>query len=88
MIAQSVEEQSITTKEIANTVLQLSDGINIVNENVAQSSEVSGQIAGDIAEVSQATNDMSSSSSQLSLSAEKLSQMAGHLKEMMGRFKV
>jgi methyl-accepting chemotaxis protein len=88
MIAQSVEEQSITTKEIANTVLQLSDGINVVNENVSHSSEVSGQIAGDIAEVSQATNDMSSSSSQLSLSAEKLSQMAGHLKEMMGRFKV
>ena len=35
-IAASVEEQSVTAKEIANNVSQASKGIQEVNENVAQ----------------------------------------------------
>lgn len=87
-IATAVEEQSVTTKEIASNVVQVSGGIHDVNENVAQSSAVAGQIAGDISEVNQAANEMSNSSSQLNINAEKLTNLAVQLSELVGKFKV
>ena len=87
-IATAVEEQSVTTREIAGNVNQASTGINEVNENVAQSSRVSSDIAGEIAQVNQSANEMSNSSSQVNLSAEELSKVAGQLNEMVSRFKV
>lgn len=87
-IASAVEEQSITTKEIAENIAQASQGINEVNENVAQSSKVSDEIAGEISAVNQAVGEMANSSSQVNLSAEKLKEMARKLTEMVGRFKV
>ncbi len=87
-IATAVEEQSVTTREIASNVVQVSGGINDVNRNVAQSSSVAGQIAADISEVNQAANEMSNSSSQLNINAEKLTNLAVQLNELVGKFKV
>ena len=87
-IAASVEEQSVTTKEIANNVNQASQGIQEVNENVAQSSVVSGEIAKDISNVNQESKEMSNGSSQVKVSAGDLSRLAEELKALVGRFKV
>ena len=87
-IATAVEEQSATTKEIAENVVQASQGIQEVNENVAQSSSVAGDIAKDIADVNQASGKMSDSSSQVNLSAEALTRLSETLNEMVGKFKV
>jgi len=87
-IATAVEEQSVTTKEIANNVAQTSKGIEEVTQNVAQSSSVSAEMAKDISDVNQAATEMSNSSSQINLSAKELSKLAEQLKEMVGRFKV
>ena len=87
-IATAVEEQSVSTQEIANNITQVSSGIAEVNENVAQSSKVSGEITESIAEVNQASSEMANSSSQVRLSAEELSQLAEQLNGMVGRFKV
>ena len=87
-IATAVEEQSVTTREIAGNVNQASTGINEANENVAQSSRVSSDIAGEIAQVNQSADEMSNSSSQVNSSAEELSKVAGQLNEMVSRFKV
>lgn len=87
-IATAVEEQSVTTKEIANNVIQVSQGINEINENVAQSSVFSGQIASDIAEVNSSTGGMSTNCSQMSLSTEQLKELATALQDMVGKFKV
>jgi len=87
-IATAVEEQSVTTKEIAGNVAQASEGIKEVTENVAQSSTVAGEIAKDISEVNQAANEMSNSSSQVNMSAEELSKLAENLKGMVSKFKV
>ena len=87
-IATAIEEQSVTTREISNNVVQASQGIQEVTENVAQSSTVSQEIARDIAEVNQAANEMNNNSSQVNMSAEELSKLAEQLKEMVGRFKV
>ena len=86
-IAAAVEEQTATTKEIAQNVHQASQGIAEVNENVAQSSTVSAEIASDIATVNSSANEMSQASGQVKVSAEELSGIADRLKEMMAKFK-
>jgi methyl-accepting chemotaxis protein len=87
-IAAAVEEQSVTSREIARNVIEASQGVEGVKDNVAQSSQVSGEVARDVAEVSQTVNLMAASSSQLRLSSGDLSHLAGQLEEMVQRFKV
>ncbi|WP_051305290.1 HAMP domain-containing methyl-accepting chemotaxis protein [Desulfogranum mediterraneum] len=87
-IATAVEEQTATTKEIAENVHQASGGINEVNENVAQSSAVSAEIAADIAEVNGSANEINAASNQVKDSAGELSSIAENLKAMMAKFKV
>ncbi len=87
-IATAVEEQSVTTREIAENVSQASRGIGEVNENVAQSSNVSSQISAEIADVTQAAGEMNSSSSQVNVNAGDLSSLAGQLNSLVGTFKV
>ena len=87
-IATAVEEQSVTTQEIAGNVAQASQGIQEVTENVTQSSNVAGEITKDVQEVNQASGEMSNNSGQVNASAEELSRLAEQLKEMVGRFKV
>jgi methyl-accepting chemotaxis protein len=87
-IAAAVEEQSVTSREIARNVVEASQGVEEVKDNVAQSSQVSGEVARDIADVSQTANLMAASSSQLRLSSGDLAQLAGQMEEMVQRFKV
>lgn len=87
-IATAVEEQSLTTKEIANNVAQAHQGIRQVNESVAHSSTMVGKIAKDISGVNEATINVSTGSSQVNVSAAELSKMAGQLKQMAGQFKL
>jgi methyl-accepting chemotaxis protein len=86
IIATAVEEQSVTTREIAENISQASQGIQEVNENVAQSSTVSAEIASDISGVNQSAGEMSNSSGQVNLSAEELTRMGAKLNEMVGKF--
>jgi methyl-accepting chemotaxis protein len=87
-IAAAVEEQTATTKEIAQNVHQASQGIAEVNENVSQSSSVASEIASDIATVNNSANEMSQSSNQVKVSAQELSRVADKLKAMMAQFKI
>jgi methyl-accepting chemotaxis protein len=87
-IATAVEEQSASTKEIAENITQVSNRIGEVNENVTQSSQVISDITLDISEVNQASSAMENDSSQVQLSAEKLLKLSGELSEMVGRFKM
>lgn len=72
--AAAVEEQSATTREIAN--------------NVEQSSTVAGQISNDITDISQRANEFSGSSSEVNKSAKELSELSDQLKNMMEQFRV
>ena len=85
--ATAVEEQSVTTKEIANNVAQASQGIAEVTENVAQSSTVAADIARDISDVNQAAGEMSNSSAQVNMSAQELSRLAARLMGMVSKFR-
>ncbi len=87
-IATAVEEQSATTREIAENASQASMGIGDVNKSVADSSAVAESIAEEIADVTRAANDMSGSSAEVNESAEELSTLSEQLNEMVGKFKV
>ena len=87
-IATAVEEQSITTNDIAGNVAQAARGIHEVTQNVAQSSEVSQSIARDISGVNRAAEEISANSTQVNMSAEELKKLARRLKDMVSVFKM
>jgi methyl-accepting chemotaxis protein len=87
-ITAAVEEQSITTREIAANIGQAAVGIQEVTSNVAQSSRVAEEIARDITGVSQVANDISQSSTQVRVSSEELSRLAETLRGLAGKFRV
>jgi len=86
-IATAVEEQSVTTKEIAGNVAQASQGIQDVNENVTQSSLVSGEIAKEIAGVNEVSTQLSGNSTQVNQSADELYRLANQLNTLVGKFR-
>ncbi len=87
-IATAVEEQSITTNEIAANVCEAARGIYEANQNVSQSSNVALSIAREISGVNQAGEEISANSSQVSLSADELKKLAKELKDMVEIFKI
>jgi len=87
-IATAVEEQSVTTKEIAGNVVQASQGIQDSTESISHTNTVSIEITKDIVEVNQAAGEIVNSSSQVNMSAQELSGLADQLKGMVGQFKV
>ncbi len=88
VIATAVEEQSVTTREIAGNVANASTGIEEVNRNVAQSSSVAEDIAGDISNLNGTAAEMSESITKVKVNADDLSGLAARLKEMVGKFTV
>ena len=84
----SVEEQSATTREIAENVAQASLGIREVTENVAQSSTVAGEVAQDIADVYQSSNEITAGSARVNVSSQGLNDLAVQLEQMVNQFKI
>ncbi len=85
-IASAVEEQSVSAKEIANNISQVSAGNQEVNQKMGQSSTVAGGIAKEIAEIHDAANEVASGSGMLNHSAQQLSALAEELHKMVGKF--
>lgn len=84
----AVEEQSVTTQEIANNVSQAANSVQEVNENVNQTNAVAAEVSENIAEVSLAAGETSSGSRQVKVSAGELSELAETLNGMVAQFKV
>ncbi len=87
-VAAAVQEQSVTTREIAVNVTQAAQGIQEVTINVTQSSSVANEISKDIADINQASNEMSNNSTQVNNSADELSQLSGELRKTVDQFKI
>lgn len=82
----AVEEQSATTREIAESVGQSSSGITELDSNVAKSSGQITSISKDIELVRNASDEMTSNSQHVQDSARELKQLAKRLQELVGRF--
>ncbi len=85
-ISSSVEEQAITTNEIAQNINQASKGIQEMNENISLSLSVTDQISKEIAGVNQDAGDISKSSSQVQNNATDLSKLAEKLQKKAEKF--
>ncbi|KAB2889143.1 MAG: methyl-accepting chemotaxis protein [Desulfobulbaceae bacterium] len=86
-IATAIEEQSVATNEISNSVTQASEGIGEVNHNIAESTTVINQISREIADVNVSAGDISSNSKNIETNANELKELAGQLSGLIGRFK-
>ncbi len=86
-IAAAVEEQSLTAAEISRNMAELAGGIQEVNHNVGQSSQVSQMIASEVAEIDGATGRMNDSAAMVEKNATTLDGLAKGLTELVARYK-
>ncbi|WP_300675350.1 methyl-accepting chemotaxis protein [Desulfoluna sp.] len=87
-IKTSVDEQSTATKEIANNISFVSQGMTEVNKNVNQSSSVSRAITEDIVQINGEAGGIAESNTQLASHAEQLQEMAAQVNSIVAQFKV
>ena len=87
-IAAAVEEQSVTTRDIAGNVARASEGVGEVNHTIAEGAKAAESITTDIADVTQAADEMTNASSQVNASSIALSELAEKLNTMVKQFRV
>ncbi|SDN34404.1 methyl-accepting chemotaxis protein [Desulfonauticus submarinus] len=87
-VAAAIEEQSVTTREIAENVGQVSSAVGESNENLARVGENAKEVGKEIEEVTVVSNEMTTSSEQLRESAKQLTLLSKKLKQLVGRFKI
>ncbi|MEW6078651.1 MAG: HAMP domain-containing methyl-accepting chemotaxis protein [Thermodesulfobacteriota bacterium] len=87
-IATAVEQQSVTTREIAANVGQASQGIQDTNNEIAYSSSAAISIADEIGNVDHSAGEISRTSAKVNSSAEELKTLSEKLNQMVGKFKV
>jgi methyl-accepting chemotaxis protein len=88
LIAIAIEEQSITTKDIARNIAEASAGVNDANRQIAQSSHVSKEIARDIGTVDHAASEMADGSRHMGKSAEDVFRISDLLQLTVGKFRI
>lgn len=86
-IASAVEEQSITTREIAQNVAETSKAAQTVSIGVSESAVASKEISQTIAGVDEASKQTAQGASQTHSAGAQLLQLASELNDLVGRFK-
>ncbi len=86
VIAGAVEEQAVTTDQIAQDIASVSMGIEDMNKNVTSATKIVESVSGDIGVVKITSNQVQNGSSQIKTSAEDLKRLAGELKTLVGKF--
>jgi methyl-accepting chemotaxis protein len=87
-IVTAVEEQAVTTNEIARNVSQASMGINEINENVATSSRLTTSMSEGVGQVREKSMAVKTNSEQIRISAADLSDLSEKLTEFVSRFRI
>ncbi len=85
-MAAAVEEQAVTSQEIANNVSQASMGMQEVTENISQASAVNGEVARDIARVKKEAESVASGSSDVKELAAEMKTNAEALSRLLDNF--
>jgi methyl-accepting chemotaxis protein len=87
-ISAAVEEQTVTSSQIAQNIAEAVQSVNETNRTITDSSRASARMAADVTGVNVNVQDVTNSSRQVSDNAIKLTEFAAGLKEMISRFKV
>jgi len=87
-IATAIEEQSVTTKEIAGSVQQASANVIDVNETMGDKVVALEQITGDISDISEISEELKKGSLNVNQSSVDLDDISSRVRELVGRFKI
>ncbi len=87
-IASAVEEQSITTKEIARNITQTSDAASTVATGVAESASATKEITRSITGVDQAARQTAQGASETQTAGAALSKLGDELQSLVEQFQV
>ncbi|MCG8637646.1 MAG: methyl-accepting chemotaxis protein [Desulfobacterales bacterium] len=85
-IASAIEEQSATTKEIADNTATVATGISDVNASISQFDGLTTEIAGEMASVNQASAKMSENCTHINADTDEMGKQTGKLDELINRF--
>ncbi len=85
-IASAVEEQSITTKEIARNISQTSDAAQTVAVGVAESASATQEITENITHVDSNARQTAQNAQRTQVSGQQLNKLAAQLRMTLGRF--
>jgi len=84
----AVEEQAVTTNEIAENVNQASTGLNEINENVTTGSQLADSMSEGVGQVKTRSIAVKNNSEEISSSAAGLSELSKKLSDLVARFHV
>jgi len=87
-IALALDDQSNSTREIADNAAQVSEGMAEVASHVGRAESTTEAITAAIATVKDSAGETARGSSQVNASASKLKSLAEELSRMVGQFKV
>ena len=85
-MAAAVEEQAVTSREIAENVSQASTGMQEVTENIPQASQVNGEVARDIAHLKVESEEVAAGSSDINELAQEMKYNAQLLESILQNF--
>jgi len=85
-IASAIEEQSATTKEIADNTATVATGISDVNASISQFDGLTTEIAGEMDAVNQASAGMSENCTRINQDTGEMEIQTGKLDELINRF--
>lgn len=88
VIATAVEEQSLTTREIASNINMASMGMQEVNDKVGQNSQTIAEVTQDIVAVNQSAVSIKEASVQVQDGSERLAELAAQLQSSVQHFRV
>ena len=88
VIAGAVEEQAVTTNQIAEDINSVSSGIEDMNQNVGSATDISTSVTTDINGVNDTSRNVQEGSSQIKKNVLELEKLAGGLQEIVGNFKL
>jgi len=86
--AAAVEEQSVTTREIAGNVAQASQGLTEIAHNVAKTNAQTEDIRRDIDDVRQGAEELTGHGQTVKTLSNSVNQMVQKLQEMVRRFQL
>ncbi len=87
-IASAIEEQSATTKEIANNTATVATGINDVNENISKFNTLTTDIATQMGTVNQASAKMSENCTDINADTREMAAQTTQLATLINRFAI
>jgi len=87
-IAAAVEEQTVTTKDIASNVAQAANRVSEINQSIGESSEATEEIAQEVANVKQVVEVMTNSTVLLKEFSQKLLTLGKKLNKIFDNYAI